>query len=270
MPQSRFRVSARRDLAPLVFAVAAALAVSCGTADDQGSAAAADDGGVAGTVTVLAAASLTDVFEALADELAGEYPDLEIVFSFGPSSGLVEQVSAGAPADVLATADTGTMDNAVADGAVEGEPVLFARNTLTLAVPAGNPGGISSLTDLAREDLRIALCEPQVPCGAAAERLLDVAGVTAAPDTLENDVRDTAGKVALGEVDAALIYLTDAAAMADDVDTIDIPEADEVVNDYPVAVLSDAANRAGADAFVQALTGEVGRRILGQAGFVLP
>jgi len=247
-----------------------ALMVACGAEDDPGGSAAADGDGVAGTVTVLAAASLTDAFEALADELADEYPDLEIVLSFGPSSGLVEQVLAGAPADVLATADTRTMDKAVSDGAVEGKPVVFARNTLTLAVPAGNPGDVASLADLAREDLRIALCEPQVPCGAATERLLDVADVAAAPDTLENDVRDTAGKVALGEVDAALIYLTDAAAMADQIDTIDIPEAKEVVNDYPAAVLSGAANQAGAEAFVASLTGEPGRRILGQAGFVLP
>jgi molybdate transport system substrate-binding protein len=114
------------------------------------------------------------------------------------------------------------------------------------------------------------LCEPQVPCGAATERLLDIAGVTAEPDTLEGDVRDTTGKVALGEVDAALIYRTDAAAMADEIDTIDVPEAGGVVNEYPVAVLSGVANRPGADAFVQALTGELGRQVLDEAGFVRP
>ena len=219
---------------------------------------------------MLAAASLTDVFQALADELANEFPDLEITFSFGPSSGLVEQVLAGAPADLLATADSATMDKAISGGAVEGDPVVFAHNTLILAVPAGNPGGITSLADLAREELRIALCEPQVPCGAATERLLDIAGVTAEPDTLEGDVRDTTGKVALGEVDAALIYRTDAAAMADEIDTIDVPEAGGVVNEYPVAVLSGVANRPGADAFVQALTGELGRQVLDEAGFVRP
>lgn len=229
-----------------------------------------EPGPASGTVTVLAAASLTDSFQSLADELADEHPDVEIVFSFGPSSGLVEQALAGAPADVLATADTRTMDNAVAGDIIDGDPIVFARNALTLAVPTGNPGGVTTLADLARDELRIALCEPQVPCGAAAERLLDLAGVTAAPDTLESDVRDAAGRVALGEVDAALIYRTDAAAMADGIDAIDVPETADVVNDYPVGVLSGAPNPRGANAFVQALTGELGRQILGEAGFVLP
>lgn len=252
-----------------VFAVVTALMVACG-ADDAPDDVATSGGGAAGTVTVLAAASLTDTFEALAGEMGEEHPELEIVFSFGPSSRLVEQVLAGAPADVLATADTRTMDNAITGDVVDGEPVVFAQNTLTLAVPPGNPGGVTSLGDLARAELRVALCEPQVPCGSATERLLEVAGVTAAPDTLENDVRDAAGKVALGEVDAALVYVTDGVAMAGQVDTIDIPEADEVVNDYPVAVLSGAANQAGAEAFVRVLTGEPGRRLLSEAGFELP
>ncbi len=270
MPQIRFKANHHLGREFLVLAGTAALLISCASAEGDGDLAEADDTDLAGTVTILAAASLTDVFQRLADEMANDCPDLEIVYSFGPSSGLVEQVLTGAPADVLATADTATMDNAVSGGAVDGDPVVFARNTLTLAVPAGNPGGVAALADLSDESLRIALCEPQVPCGAAAERLLELAGVTAVPDTLESDVRDSTGKVALGEVDAALIYRTDAATMPDDIDTIDVPEADEVVNDYPVAVLANAATRPGADAFVEALTSELGRRTLSEAGFVLP
>ncbi|TDE09082.1 molybdate ABC transporter substrate-binding protein [Jiangella asiatica] len=223
-----------------------------------------------GTVTVLAAASLTESFEELAGQLAREYPDLEVVFSFGPSSGLVEQVISGAPADVLATADPTTMDEAVAADVVDGEPVVFARNALTLAVPAGNPAGVTGLADLADDDLRVAVCEPQVPCGAAAERLLDAAGVTAAPDTLTTDVKEAASLVALGEADAALIYRTDAAAEGDDIETLDVPEADEIVNDYPVALLADAANPDGARAIAGAITGELGRSVLAEAGFLEP
>lgn len=244
------------------------LATACGGGDEPGDASA--DLESDGRLIVLAAASLTESFTALESALEDQHAGLDISISFGPSSGLVEQVLAGAPADVLATANDTTMDNAVAAGVLDGEPVVFARNTLTIAVPAGNPGGVTSLADLARDELRVALCEPQVPCGAAAEELLDVADVEAAPDTLENDVKDVTGKVALGEVDAALVYRTDAAAETGSIDTVDVPEADRVVNDYPVAVLTDASNQAEAEAFVKALTGEAGRDLLAEAGFVTP
>lgn len=266
----------RRARLALTIAAAALLTVACGGDDGDDAAAAAGDASgsagaaPAGTVTVLAAASLTESFETLAGRLGDTYPDLEIVYSFGPSSGLVAQALSGAPADVLATADTATMDDAVAGGMVDGEPRVFARNTLALAVPAGNPGGVTGLADLANEDLRIAVCEPQVPCGGAAQRLLDAAGVTAAPDTLTTDVKEAASLVALGEADAALVYLTDAVAAGDAVETVDVPEAAHVVNDYPVAVLADAPNPRGAQAVVDAITGEPGRTILGEAGFLAP
>lgn len=248
-----------------VGAVTALLAAACGNGVDVD---ATSDGRPRGTLTVLAAASLTESFTALESALEQQHPELDISISFGPSSGLVEQVLAGAPADVLATADPSTMENAA--GMLADDPVVFARNALIIAVPGGNPGGVTSLVDFARDELRIALCEPQVPCGAAAERLLDLAGVDALPDTLENDVKDVTGKVALGEVDAALVYRTDAAAEPDSIDTIDVPGADEVVNDYPVAILSGTSNPTAAEAFVEALTGEPGRDLLAEAGFVTP
>lgn len=251
---------------------AAALLTACGGDDGDSTAApsgqAPADDAPSGTVTVLAAASLTESFETLADQLRDTYPDLEIVYSFGPSSGLVEQLLAGAPADLLATADTATMDDAVAGGVVDGEPQVFARNTLALAVPAGNPGGVTGLADLANPGLRVAICEPQVPCGAAAQRLLDAAGVTAAPDTLTTDVKEAASLVALGEADAALVYRTDVAAEGDAVETVDVPEADTVVNEYPVAVVADARNPDAAQALVDAITGEPGQGILDAAGFL--
>lgn len=219
---------------------------------------------------MLAAASLTESFEQLGEQLTAEYPGLEVVLSFGPSSGLVEQVLAGAPADVLATADTRTMGNAVTGGAVEGEWEVFARNTLTLAVPAGNPGEVTGLADLAKPELRVAICEPEVPCGAASERLLTAAGVTAAPDTLTTDVKEATSLVSLGEADAALIYRTDAAAEGAAVESIEVPEAEEVVNDYPVAILVHAPNPDGAQVVVDAITGESGQAILADAGFLEP
>jgi molybdate transport system substrate-binding protein len=250
--------------------LAALVLAACGGQASQPAGSGPTPTGVSGTVTVLAAASLTESFEALAEQLEAERADLDVVFSFGPSSGLVEQVNAGAPADILATANTSTMDVAVAAGSVDGDPQVFVRNTLALVVPAGNPGGVTGLADLARDDLDIAICEPQVPCGAASEQLLTAAGVVAKPDTLANDVKEAASLAALGEVDAALVYRTDAVAEGDAVETIDVAEADEVVNDYPVALLADAPNPEAAEVVLAAITGEPGRSILAAAGFVLP
>ncbi|PSL01772.1 molybdate transport system substrate-binding protein [Haloactinopolyspora alba] len=270
------RDAGARRVGMLVQAIGVAgLLVACGgdaegASHPDGSPADGSGARISGEVTVLAAASLTEPFETLGERLADRYPDLEVTFSFGPSSGLAEQAAAGAPADVLATANTVTMDTAVQAGVVDGTPRVFARNTLALAVPAGNPGNVTGPADLARDELRVAVCEPRVPCGAAAEALLDRAGVEAAPDTLTTDVKEAVSLVSLGEVDAALVYLTDAAAAGDAVETVDVPRAGAVVNDYPVAVMADAPNPDGAHAVVDAVTGELGRDVLAEAGFLEP
>lgn len=251
-----------------LFAVAVgivALGTACSADGD-----ADGDTDVSGTVTVLAAASLTGSFEELAAQLAERYPDLDIEFSFGPSSGLVEQLIAGAPADVLATADTRTMDRAVAGDVIAGTPEIFARNALSLVVPADNPGNVQGLADLADDELRIAICEPQVPCGAASAKLLQRAGVTAEPDTLTTDVKEALSLVTLGEVDAALVYVSDATAAGNDVATIAVRESDSVVNDYPVARVADAPNPKGAQLVIGAITGDMGQSILSTAGFLGP
>ena len=225
------------------------------------------DGGPTGTVTVFAAASLTGVFIDLGEELEAENEGLTVQFNFAGSSGLATQLAQGAPADVFASADTAQMA-AVADaGLVEGEPAVFAGNVLEIAVPAGNPGGVTGLADLADPARTVALCAPEVPCGAAAGRLFDAAGLTAAPDTLEEDVEAALTKVQLGEVDAALVYATDVRAAGDDVEGIEVPQAGEVVNEYPVAALAAAPNRAGAQAFVDLVLSDEGQQALADAGF---
>ncbi|NED99823.1 molybdate ABC transporter substrate-binding protein [Phytoactinopolyspora halotolerans] len=225
---------------------------------------------VGGTVTVLAAASLTEAFEEVGDRLADEYPDLEVTFSFGPSSGLAEQVIAGAPADVLATADVATMQKVVDSGEATGEPAVFATNTLTLVVPPGNPGEVTELRDLGRDDLRVAICEPRVPCGAAAEKLLSAAGVHAAPDTLTTDVKEALALVTLGEADAALVYGSDVTAAGNQVEPVPFENVDPVVNEYPIALLRGAPNPDGARIVMDAITGEIGRSALAAAGFAAP
>lgn len=222
---------------------------------------------ITGELTVLAAASLTDVFERLADQFEQTHPGVEVSFSFAASSELAAQVVAGAPADVLATASSLTMDQVVAADLTLTAPEVFAGNVLQIAAPPGNPGSVTSLADLAAEDLIVALCAPEVPCGMAAVELLALAGVTVEPDTLEPDVRSALTKVELGEVDAALVYRTDVQAAGDSVEGIDLSTADEIVNEYPIAALADAPNAAAAAAFVELVLSPAGVAMLAEAGF---
>jgi molybdate transport system substrate-binding protein len=225
------------------------------------------DDALGGSVTVLAAASLTDVFDDLAARFEADNPGVDVVLSFGGSSALAEQIVAGAPADVFAAADAAPMTR-VADETTD--PAVFASNTLQLAVPVGNPAGVRGLADLADPGLAVALCDPAVPCGAAAVELLDLAGVTASVDTLESDVRAALTKVALGEVDAALVYRTDVLAAGATVEGVAVPEAADVVNRYPIAVLRDARNPGVAQAFLDFVLSATGREVLRDAGFGAP
>lgn len=221
------------------------------------------------TVTVLAAASLTDALDEASADFMAEHPDVEIVVSYGGSSALAEQIVSGAPADVFFAANEATMQTVV-DASLAVDPEVLLTNTLQLVVPAGNPGDVDSLADLADGGLVVALCDPSVPCGSAAAQLLDRAGVTASVDTYEDDVRAALTKVALGEVDAALVYRTDVAAAGDAVEGIEIPEAASVVNRYPVALLADAADPDAAQEFIDFLRSAAGREVFERAGFVAP
>ena len=226
-----------------------------------------------GRITVLAASSLTGAFTELGARLENEHPGTRVAFSFAASSELASQVLAGAPADVFASASVPTMA-LVADsggiGGTGGEPVTFATNTLEIAVPAGNPGKVSALADFARPELTIGLCAPEVPCGSAAATVLGEATVDADPDTLEADVKALLSKVILGEIDAALVYRTDVLAAGEKVTGIDFPQASTAVNAYPVAVLRDAPNPEGGQAFVDLLLSAEGAEVLAAAGFGPP
>lgn len=255
-----------RSLALLATVTGAALLAGCtAPAPDR----AEDADTLSGTVTILAAASLADAFDDLAARFEADHPDADVVVSYGGSSALAEQIISGSPADVFASANEATMRTVTDEGRAL-DPVIFVTNTLELAVPAGNPGRVTGLADLADPGLTIALCDPAVPCGSAAVELLAAAGVTASVDTLEEDVTAAVTKVALGEVDAALVYRTDVIAAGDDVEGIEVPEAAGVVNAYPISRLADAPNPAVAQAFIDFVLSEVGMRVLRDAGFVAP
>ena len=233
---------------------------ACGGGDDGEGAA----GG--GELTVLAAASLTDVFQQLAAPFEEEH-DATVTFSFGSSTDLAEQVADGAPGDVLATADEASMQLAE-DAGVTSEVETFATNVMTIVVPTGNPAGIESLDDLAGATW--VRCADEVPCGKVAVSLLDAAGVTAEPVSLEEDVRATLDKVVSGEADAGLVYATDAVAAADEVDAVEIPGAEEALTSYYAATLVQSGDADLAADWVAWLTSEEGRAILEDAGFGSP
>ncbi|UZN05088.1 molybdate ABC transporter substrate-binding protein [Cellulomonas sp. S1-8] len=225
-------------------------------------------GALTGTLVVLAAASLTDVVTDLVGTFEAEHPGLTVQTGFAASSTLAGQVVAGAPADVLITASDATMTT-VTD-AVGGAPVVVATNRLQLAVPAGNPGGVTSLDALADPDLTVALCAPDVPCGVLAAQVLEQAGVVATPDTLEQDVRAVLTRLTLDEVDVGLVYRTDVIGAGDAVEGLDLPDDARATTDHPALALPGAAHPDAAAAFVALLRGPVGRQAFADAGFGAP
>ena len=250
-------------------ALAAVLALSSAACAPDQPVPAARGAAPSGPLTVLAAASLTEAFTTLGAEFEATHPGATVTFSFGSSATLATQAVQGAPADVFAAASTATMST-VTDAGSATDPVDVATNTLEIAVPPGNPGRVTGLPDLADRQLRIALCAAQVPCGAAAEQVLRAAGVTAAPDTLESDVKAVLQKVAADEVDAGLVYTTDVAAAGDRVEGLAFPEAVQAPNRYPVAVLTASRNPVTAQAFVDLTLSGAGQQVLRDAGFGPP
>ena len=248
-----------RALLPLAIALVLPLA-GCGGGDEgQG-------GGDGATLTVLAAASLTDVFEELATPFEEEN-DVDVTFSFDSSTNLAEQAADGAPGDVLATADEASMGIAE-DAGVTGDVETFATNVLTIVVPRGNPAGITSLDDLT--DATWVRCADEVPCGKVALAVLEADGITAEPVSLEEDVRATLDKVITGEADAGLVYATDAVAAGDDVDAVVIPGAEDALTSYFAATLEQSVDADLAADWVAWVTSADGRAILADAGFGSP
>jgi molybdate transport system substrate-binding protein len=212
----------------------------------------------AGSITVLAAASLTEAFGDLGH-------GTKVAYSFAGSQQLVAQVEAGAPVDVIATADSEGMDRLVRAGLVD-PPKVFAENRLAIAVAPGNPLRITGLRDLTRAGLKVVLADPTVPAGRYAGQAMARAGVVVRPVSLELDVKAVARKVAVGEADAGVVYVTDVPAAA----RVAIAEGDNVVATCPVAVVKASGHRRDAGAFVDRLLGPEGRKALADRGFVLP
>lgn len=265
----------RSIVAFIVTGALAAVLSGCGSNGDSASSAPTEsDSGSAspslsGSITVFAAASLTDAFTEIGSQFETANQGVTVTFSFGASSSLAEQINAGAPADVFASASGSTMDQVV-DAGNAAEPTTFAANLMQIAVPPTNPAGVAGVDDLADPTVKVALCQEQVPCGAVAAEVFANAGITVTPVTLEPDVRAVLSKVQLGEVDAGVVYMTDVLAAGDQVEGVEIPADVNSSTSYPIAELTSTANAATADAFEAFVLSPEGQDVLADFGFAKP
>ncbi|MEU6450716.1 molybdate ABC transporter substrate-binding protein [Streptomyces sp. NPDC046979] len=266
----------RRTLQMAGAGTAALLALSaCSSSDDSSpksdsSASASASDKISGEVTVFAAASLKESFTALGKQFEQEHPGTKVTFSFGGSDSLAASITGGAPADVFASASPKTMKIVTDAGDASGTPSTFVRNELEIATLPGNPDKVDSLEDLTNPDLKVVLCDKEVPCGAAAQKALDASKLKLTPVSYEQDVKAALTKVELKEADAAVVYKTDVHAAGDKVEGVEFPESADAINDYPITLLKDAQNAEAAKAFIALVQSADGQKVLTEAGFLKP
>lgn len=251
---------------------------ACGGGDGNGAASTAAMTGpamtampakVTGDITVLAAASLTEAFTEMGKAFEAANPGIKVTFSFGASSTLATQANQGAPGDVFASADEANMKK-VTDAGNAGDPTTFVRNRLAILVGKGNPEGIFTLADFASPGVSFVMCGAEVPCGKFGQQALDKAGVTAKPKSYEENVKAVVTKVTLGEADAGIVYVTDAKAAGDSAQGVDIPDAQNVIAVYPLAVLKQTSHADVASAFKAYVLSPPGQQIMSRYGFLPP
>jgi len=274
-------MSVRRSLLAL-FAGIALLLAACGSsggseasdttkAPSSGGGATTTEAPLEGEITVSAAASLTESFTDIGAAFEEEHPGTKVTFTFDSSGTLSQQILDGAPVDVFASADEKNMEKLTDAGLVKGEPAVFAQNQLVIVTKPGNPEGIESLADLADAGV-ISLCGEDVPCGKFAGEALENAGVTIPEGSVTRgqNVKATLAAVTEGDAVAGIVYVTDAIAAGDAVDTVAIPADENVIATYPVAVLTDTQDAALASAFVDYVSSEEGQAVLEERGFLPP
>ena len=262
--------SRRRSSLGLVLALVSVLGLGAACGDDEKPKEAASTSsttaGLSGNLTVLAAASLSESFKELGTAFEGKHPGSKVTFSFDASSALATQANNGAPADLFASADQSNMKK-VTDAANATDPKVFAHNKLAIIVSKGNPKKITGLKDFGKTTVSFVLCAAEVPCGKYGAEALKKAGVTAKPKSYETNVKAVVTKVTGGEVDAGIGYATDAKAAASSAEGIDIPEDQNVVAEYPMAVLKQSPNSNLAYAFLDYLLGPEAQAVLAKYGF---
>ena len=239
------------------------------SASSSSSVAASSSAAATGTITVFAAASLKGTFTELGKQFEAAHPGDTVKFSFGASSTLATQITGGAPADVFASAAPKNMNTVVTAGDAA-SPVDFAKNTAEVAVPPSNPAHVTSVNDLAKSSVKVALCQPQVPCGVVAAEVFKNAGIKVKPVTLQPDVKSVLTQVELGNVDAGVVYVTDVMAAGSKVKGVMIPASLNASTLYPIAAISSSKELSIAQAFVAYVLSPAGQQVLAAAGFQKP
>ena len=258
-----------RRFAIIAIGLLAVAAAGCSSSGSELARQAAGSSSSKGTITVFAAASLTGSFTPIGKQFEAAHPGDTVKFSFGPSSGLSTQITSGAPADVFASAAPANMDTVVKAGDAS-SPQNFAENTAEVAVPPNNPAHVKSVNDLAKSSVKVALCQPQVPCGVVAAEVFKNVGITVKPVTLQPDVKSVLTQVETGNVDAGMVYVTDVKAAGTKVKGVAIPASDNASTLYPIATISDSKEKSIAQAFVAYVLSPAGQQVLAAAGFEKP
>jgi molybdate transport system substrate-binding protein len=233
------------------------------------------------TVTVFAAASLTEAFRNLGKELERRHPGLKVQFNFAGSQQLATQLEQGAPADLFASADQRWMDYAKENGLAKGESPVFARNRLVVIVPSANPAHIQRLQDLSRKETKVVMAAEAVPVGKYSRQAL--ANLATAPGfpsdydrrvlanvvSQEETVKNVVAKVQLGEADAGVVYRSDVTPpVSRQVRVFEIPEQFNVIASYPIAVLKSAKNASAGRQFIELLLSDDGQQVLRRHGLL--
>lgn len=233
------------------------------------------------TLIVFAAASLTDAFEEVATAFEAENAGVEVLFNFAGSSDLAAQLREGAPADVFASANNSQMNAARDAERIGATPRTFVKNRLVLIVPSDNPAGINTLLDLANDGVQLVIAAQDVPVRTYTDTMLSrlaldpaygeaySAAFMANVVSEEQNVRQVAAKVALGEADAGIVYISDVTPdISDAVIAIQIPDYLNTIATYPIAITDDTANPELAQAFVDYVLSDAGQAILVNWNFV--
>jgi molybdate transport system substrate-binding protein len=258
-----------RRFAVIAAGLAAVAVAGCSSSSSSSPSGTSSSTATTGTITVFAAASLMETFTKIGTQFEAAHKGDTVKFSFGPSDGLATQITSGAPADVFASASPKTMDTVVKAGDAS-NPQNFAKNTMEVAVPPNNPAKVSSVNDLAKKSVKVALCQPQVPCGVVAAEVFKNAAITVKPVTLQPDVKSVLTQVETGNVDAGMVYVTDVMAAGSKVKGVTIPANDNASTLYPIATITSSKEKSIADAFVAYVLSPAGQSVLTAAGFEKP
>jgi molybdate transport system substrate-binding protein len=257
----------------VILAVAATAAVAAGCSSGSNSSSSGSSpkptSSLTGSITVFAASSLQGAFTTIGQQFQAAHPGTAVKFNFGASSSLAQEITAGSPADVFASAAPQNMDSVVSAGDAS-SPVTFAKNVMEVAVPPSNPANVTSVNQLASSSVKTALCQPQVPCGVTAGKVFSNAKITVTPVTLQPDVKSVLTQVELDNVDAGMVYVTDVKAAGTKVKGVPIPANENASTDYPIATINSSKNKATAQAFMAYVNSANGQKVLSADGFQKP